>query len=390
MGGEADRSLQFKADLCEKPAGRRRHWCRLRHGVRRAAATAVLAALALPLSVTASFLFAAPGHVDRPTCVAAASPSNAPAAQQLAVSCDDKGKVRRWKVGAEPVTEDHKYNEHGSKASFVAASLPGQKVLSASYNGKVIVSKLFPQPGDQPAEFDKHVTMNPNPQGTPEVWVVAASFDGSRAISATNGGQILLWNPGNVGQAPAEYKAYGEPIGGLAFVPKNPAGQETHFVSTHADGYLRLWRIGAPAAPEKSFHHRNRFPVNAVAVARDGRTVVTGSFDMKLRIWDLNGPENQNPTVIPNMHDDLIWRVAIGPNDDRFASAGEDGKIRVYNMAGQEFTDDDNATQDYKQEPSGVMGVAFVTDTLIVYTTTESKNNEPDVKRWDIGHLRKP
>ncbi len=67
-------------------------------------------------------------------------------------------------------------------------------------------------------------------------------------------------------------------------------------------------------------------PVRAIAIADDGRTAITGSFDAKAIIWSLETGEAREVLLF---HDDQVDAVASLP-DGRFASAGADGRIAIW------------------------------------------------------------
>ncbi|MEX4010416.1 c-type cytochrome [Neoaquamicrobium sediminum] len=67
-------------------------------------------------------------------------------------------------------------------------------------------------------------------------------------------------------------------------------------------------------------------PVRAIAIAGDGRTAITGSFDAKAIIWSLETGEAREVLLF---HDDQVDAVASLP-DGRFASAGADGRIAIW------------------------------------------------------------
>ena len=67
-------------------------------------------------------------------------------------------------------------------------------------------------------------------------------------------------------------------------------------------------------------------PVRAIAIADDGRTAITGSFDAKAIIWSLETGEAREVLLF---HDDQVDAVAFLP-DGRFASAGADGRIAIW------------------------------------------------------------
>jgi len=67
-------------------------------------------------------------------------------------------------------------------------------------------------------------------------------------------------------------------------------------------------------------------PVRAIAVATDGRTAVTGSFDSAVIVWSL---ESAAARQVLRFHAGQVNAVAVLP-DRRFASAGEDGRIAIW------------------------------------------------------------
>lgn len=277
-------------------------------------------------------------HPHRPTCVAVASGNRA-------LITDDHKRVGVWDIATGSKLRD--LGTHGSKASCVAAS--GDRACSAGFDGTVNVYDL--------RSYTLARTFRGHLDGTTapgvEVWVVALSADGRRALSATNGGQILLWDADS-GSILKEFRYPDEPVGGLAFVP----GDAKSFVSGHGHGTMCLWDVDAPAEPVRQFPHGNSHPVNSVAVTPAG-TAVSASFDMTLVVWDLRGG---NEVRRLKEHTDLVWRVAASPRGTRIASASEDGTIKVWDPATGALI------KSFPLGGKGVMGVAFADERTVVYT----------------------
>lgn len=68
-------------------------------------------------------------------------------------------------------------------------------------------------------------------------------------------------------------------------------------------------------------------PIRALAILPDGETLISGSFDATVIVWSLPGASAK--AVLP-FHDGSVNAVAALPNG-RFASAGEDGRIVLWN-----------------------------------------------------------
>jgi WD40 repeat protein len=217
--------------------------------------------------------------------------------------------------------------------------------------------------------FDDHLAeTGPNT----EVWAVAVNTNGTKALSGTNGGEIRYWDVATL-QSSAQVPSDGEPVASLAFFP----GDETKVLSGHGNGKMILWNYtpnGLQQGP--TFDHLNAITVNSIAVCdNNGPKAMTASFDGHLRLWDLNNP-NLPPTVLPIEHTHFVWRVTVAPDGKTFASAGEDHKVEVFRLNG------DRALNPPITEADGVMGVAFVSNTRVVYTTGSLA--DPQVKYADF------
>lgn len=67
-------------------------------------------------------------------------------------------------------------------------------------------------------------------------------------------------------------------------------------------------------------------PVRAVAVAPDGRSALSGSFDQSAILWSL---ETASALAVLRLHDGAVNAVAFLP-DGGFATGGEDGRIALW------------------------------------------------------------
>jgi WD40 repeat protein len=115
--------------------------------------------------------------------------------------------------------------------------------------------------------------------------------------------------------------------------------------------------------------------VSAVAVAADGRTVLSGSFDKSVRLWDLD--TGQELTRYDG-HTAPVLAVALSADGRRALSGGLDQTVRLWDVgAGREL-------RRFGQFRSGVTAVAFAPDgtrfaaACGFQKVTHTLKNEPD------------
>jgi cytochrome c len=86
--------------------------------------------------------------------------------------------------------------------------------------------------------------------------------------------------------------------------------------------------LSSPAPAQELRGHGG--PVRAIAVAPDGKSAMTGSFDQSAILWRL---DQGAASAVLRFHDGAVNAVAALP-DGRFATGGEDGRIAIWANAG--------------------------------------------------------
>jgi WD40 repeat protein/tRNA A-37 threonylcarbamoyl transferase component Bud32 len=116
--------------------------------------------------------------------------------------------------------------------------------------------------------------------------------------------------------------------------------------------------------------------VFSVALSPDGTRIVTGSRDMKVRLWDAATGELQATLA---GHGDEVRAVDFSPDGTRIASGSEDGTVRLWDAASGELT----AT--LAGHKGRVFSVAFSPDGARVASASGNV-----VQLWDVasGELR--
>ncbi|MDX2256123.1 MAG: hypothetical protein NW214_11450 [Pseudanabaenaceae cyanobacterium bins.39] len=67
--------------------------------------------------------------------------------------------------------------------------------------------------------------------------------------------------------------------------------------------------------------------VNSVAFSPDGKSIVSGSDDKTLRLWDLQGNQIGQPF---QGHEDSVWSVAFSPDGKSIVSGSSDNTLRLW------------------------------------------------------------
>ena len=95
-------------------------------------------------------------------------------------------------------------------------------------------------------------------------------------------------------------------------------------ISGAADGTLRVWDIGAGRTAKTLTGHTG--PILCVALAADGHRAVSGSEDRTIRVWDL---EDGRALHVVREHMGAVHGIALSPDGQTIASISEDRTVRL-------------------------------------------------------------
>lgn len=127
------------------------------------------------------------------------------------------------------------------------------------------------------------------------------------------------------------------------------------YIASGADqGEVIIWGLNGTEEPlsafqaaqyssDESLHPRERWTVHAtlrghlqdvldLAWSADGRTLVSGSVDNSIMIWDIRNPTN--PPVALRSHSNFVQGVSLDPVSRIIASLGNDRTLRVFSRMG--------------------------------------------------------
>jgi cytochrome c len=144
--------------------------------------------------------------------------------------------------------------------------------------------------------------------------------------------------------AHAQLRGHGGPVRALAIAPDGASA-----VSGSFDTSAIRWSLTRNAAEQVLRFHESA--VNAVAILPDGRAV-TGGEDGKIAIW---APGNPQPVQTFEGHTAPIVGLAVSPDGATIASASWDRTVRLWAVAGSE-------ARVLNGHDQNVNGVAFTRD----------------------------
>jgi len=152
------------------------------------------------------------------------------------------------------------------------------------------------------------------------VQAITVAPGGKQVATASEDGTLRIWDVAT-GTCLAVCRDDGR-VWTAAFLP-----QGTRLISGGADGRLSLWNTvdGTRVATFGLAPDSGR-AIASLAVSADGRTAVTGGFDARVVLWDLDA---KSVAAEWRDHADTVFTVAFGPGPDRVASGSFDGSLRI-------------------------------------------------------------
>ena len=146
--------------------------------------------------------------------------------------------------------------------------------------------------------------------------------DGQSLLSAGNH-EIAFWDP-VTGELRRVLRGHTDHVDALAI---SRDGQT--LVSGSRDHLVKVWDVASGQERLTLKGHRNF--VSAVAISPDGKLVA--SADNEVRTWDISAGRQQVHMKLLGRHGRSVGGLAFSPDGRTLVSGGEDGKINIWELA---------------------------------------------------------
>nr|WP_290223891.1 NB-ARC domain-containing protein [Trichocoleus desertorum] len=343
------------------------------------------------------------GHA---ACVWAVS---ADASGQTLASAGEDQTIKLWAIATGECFQSFPAHSHWIKA--VALSPDGQTIVSGSFDNTVklwnastgeclrtlqghigtVAAVAFSPNGEMVASgsYDQTVKLWNVPTGeclttlhkhTNRVWSVAFHPEGHLLASGGDDHTARIWDI-STGQCAKTIQGHSNSIYAIALSP-----DQQWLASGHEDQTLRLWNLnaadGEPPAlaisgnslanpPTKIFRgHTNR--IFGVAFTPDGKTLVTGSLDRTLKLWNVQTGECLKTL---QGHSSWVWATALSPDGKLVASGSYDHLVKLWDLSSGE------CLKTLVGHSSSVLSVAFSPDGRWL----ASGGYEQMIQLWDVA-----
>ncbi len=156
------------------------------------------------------------------------------------------------------------------------------------------------------------------------MFALAYSSDGSVVATGAADGTVDLWN-GATGERLLQSVVHTDMIFGLAFSP-----DDTLVYSAALDGTIGVIDVATggqsavPISPGLGITDLAVFPDGSIALALSDNTI---------HAFATEGEEDQRIYV---GHEGVVWRIAVAPDGESFATASSDGTVRVWSIDPEE------------------------------------------------------
>ncbi len=270
--------------------------------------------------------------------------------------------AKLWSIAADG-TKREEPGRGGANVSALRVSPDGAQIAVGRSDGRV---SLVPLGGEGERVLEGHLGA---------VWSVAFDGDGRHLASGGDDGTLRLWDA-TTGRLVLSLLAHEEQVTGVDL-----SHDGRYAVTGSFDGTVRVWDLhtgGARAATGGTSplygHAALSEPLagaRGLAFSPDGKTIAAGSYDGRVRLWNVAAAEVERTLV---GHSGRIFEVAFSHDGNVLASSSADRSARLWSVAtGSEL-------RVLAGHAGPVVGVAFSPDDQLLATGSK----DTTVRLWEV------
>ncbi|KAG1807117.1 quinon protein alcohol dehydrogenase-like superfamily [Suillus subaureus] len=288
---------------------------------------------------------------------------------QRIITCSMDHSMRVWNLkSGKQIGEDWRDGE--SAVYRIALSPDGKKVVSGSEDGAV---KVW--------DIDTCEVITKWTEHTRAVVSVCWSRNGRRVLSGSEDGTARQWvmESGETADIEsgetilASIKTGHDGVWAVVYSPDMSliatGGRDGPYTGERIECSIQIWdtKTGKLVATLKG--HTNC--VCSLTWTKDGKTLISGSWDTSIRTWNTTKWEQTSVLV---EHTNLVLALAISPNGRILASASSDNTVRLWNL------DNGQPISSPLQHTQPVQWVSFSTGGKLLAAGCNDKN----AYSWDV------
>lgn len=261
---------------------------------------------------------------DGPVAALAASPKG-----DFVVACGVRG-VQRWDV---PGWTPSKPLVDAPKNGTVVAVSPAGDWIAAASGTVAGVGKIHLWQ----APFDSKPTILSGHYGP----ISALAWSPAAPLRLASGGvdrEVRLWDAADLKAKPKVYTGHRDYVSQIVFAPDGAS-----FITAGGDKTLLVWNPNE-AKPIRTFT-QHLAGISSLAASSDGTRIAAGETTGAIYVWDATKGEVLG--VLPG-HGQVVTAVAFRPAAAaEFASAGGDGRLRIWNTESRQLVGEGGGAKDY-------------------------------------------
>ena len=218
--------------------------------------------------------------------------------------------TERGDVLAHAFTEPYRFRSLSKRPKpvrAIATTSDGSQLMFAGDDQRIWIRDSSTEKTERGVDFDAAVT------------AVAISSNNSTIAVGLASGAIVTVDAKSLEQTGLS-AGHTSPVRRIAF---NTSG--TQLVSSSTDGTTRLWDLKAQAAVQSFGDESN--PIVDIALQNDNKSIVTAHADGKVHV------ETIAAQLVHRADDGRVNDLSIASNGSQYATAGEDGTVKLWNAS---------------------------------------------------------